>query len=572
METRIAVLMTIVAACWTSRADLATPAKSGFAAVSGTFYVNTNADLLNLGNPSQHTGVDIAANGNIMIGWENDGSPGITDFEAVWTLYTPNGTPLISPTVQTNRDVSGNGECGTSYESVTSPWLSFFRDDNTPIGGYTGWGGYFPKANRFGNGIGSGAFCYETGLEILELADINGASGGDFGVVQLLNNDGTPFRPGVINGLTNLGILSFTETDVAPSGNLWAADFDYLANGNIVVAGMSEKDGDWDLTGQTDGYVPVYRVWTPGGVPVHDYAAASSEPIGGDLIRGVGVTANGFALRWNQEHGGNATMRLFDNAGNPTSTNINLATLTGHPEVASGGNGSGGDVGQGSGFHGNGVDAYVYANSGGTPGTPWVTVINADGTLRWSREVQDDSDPIDTSTVADLDAAIDPSGRVIVVFSSPAATNVDGTVYSLTQARLFDKTGKPLGPRFVVSEIENQATTTEYPFTIDSALEPRVAWRGNNVAFVWLSQSSPGNWQFPVVAARVLAAPITLTSVSHTGTTTTINWTGGTPPYSLQRKNPLTGSWSIVKTGITGTTTTYIDSVTQAYYQVLCSQ
>jgi hypothetical protein len=557
------------------QADIANPADCGFAAVSGTFYVNTNEAFLNpgTGGAVQHTGVAIAANGNIIIGWENDGSAGITDFEAVWTLYGPTGNLLTPPTVQTNRDVSGGGECGTTYEGITNTWLAFFRSDNTAIGGYTGWGGFFPKGNRFGDGIGTAAMCWEIGLEIPELLDINLASEPDeFPVVQLLNNDGTPFRPGVINGLTNLGILTFTAEDVSPPGNIRGGDFDYLSDGNIVISGHSEQDADWVLTGQGCCYVPVYRIWTPGGQEVHGYAAASSEPIGGDMYRGVGVTANGFALRWTQ-NGGGSTMRLFDNAGNPTSADINLATLTGHPEVSQGGNGGGGDVANGNGFHGNGVDAYVYANSGGSPGTPWVTVINADGTLRWSRQVQDDSDPIDTSAVPDLDAAIDPSGRVIVVFSSPGLTNANDSIYNLTQARFFDQAGNPLGPRFVVSERENQATEDANPFTVGPTHEPRVAWRGNHVVFVWLSQSSPTEYTgSDVVAARILAAPITITSVSHSGTTTTINWTGGSPNYSLQRRSPLTGSWSTVQTGITGNSTTYADSATQAYYRVLCPQ
>jgi hypothetical protein len=202
-----------------------------------------------------------------------------------------------------------------------------------------------------------------------------------------------------------------------------------------------------------------------------------------------------------------------------------------------------------------------------------VTVINADGTLRWSRKVQDDSDPIDTSAVPDVDAAIDPSGRVIVVFCCPGVTNGDGGVLKVTQARFFDKAGNPLGPRFVVSERESQAGENANPFTVGSASEPRVAWRGNHVVFVWLSQSSPTMYTgSDVVAARILAAPITLTSVSHSGTSTTINWTGGAPNYSLQRRSPLTGSWSTVQTGITGNSITYPDSDTKAYYRVLCSQ
>jgi hypothetical protein len=402
MKTQIAVLIGLALVSSLCLAGPGTPADSGFAPLTSTFYVTTN--LYNVAHDNEHPGVDIAANGNVIFGWENDGD-GITDFETVWTLYDSSGNLLTPPTVQTNRSLDG---ALSTYDATTNTYLSFFRSDNTAIGGYTGWGGYWPKANRFGNGIGSAAMCWEIGLEIPELYDINVASSAgnfdDFPVVQLLNNDGTPLRPGVINGLTNLGILTFTVADVSPAGRMRGGDWDYLYSGNILITGQSQKADDRALTGQASGNVPVYRIWTPGGEPVHGYAAASSEAIGGDMYRGVGVTANGFALRWGQD-GVGSTIRLFNNAGTATPPgDINLATLSGHPEVGAGGDGSG------CGFHGNGVDAYVNVNSGGTPSTPWVTVINADGTLRWSRPVQDDSDPIDNTGSTDVDGAIDQYG------------------------------------------------------------------------------------------------------------------------------------------------------------------
>lgn len=281
----------------------------------------------------------------------------------------------------------------------------------------------------------------------------------------------------------------------------------------------------------------------------------------------MGATAHGFAIRWGAN--GNAptngsTIRLFDNAGNPLGPNINLATLTGHPEVAGGGDGGG------AGFHGNALDAYVWANNGG--GTPWVTVINADGTLRWSRKVQDESDPISNGGASgDVDAAIDQFGRVIVVFNAGTATNFGVESYT-TQARMFDKAGNPLGPRFVVSEAESILGAGGTAILTDS---PRVAWRGNNVVVAWQSAYAPTS--FPpagplFLAARILAAPITITSVSRSGTSTTINWTGGKANYSLRRRSPLTGGWSTVQSGITGNTTTYTDAAGPAYYQVLCPQ
>jgi hypothetical protein len=67
-----------------------------------------------------------------------------------------------------------------------------------------------------------------------------------------------------------------------------------------------------------------------------------------------------------------------------------------------------------------------------------------------------------------------------------------------------------------------------------------------------------------------LRAPIQITSVTRTGSNVTITWTGGTAPYTLQRRSPLTGTWSTVQTSLPGLSTTYSDaSPTQAYYQVL---
>src|SRR3989442_3449243 len=101
------------------------------------------------------------------------------------------------------------------------------------------------------------------------------------------------------------------------------------------------------------------------------------------MWRGVGVPANGFAIRF--DHGG-AKVRMFDNNGNPTTGDIDLATLTGHPETGQGGRGDG------VGFSGNGADAYVNVNTGN--GTPWITVLNANGTLRYSRKVADEFETI----------------------------------------------------------------------------------------------------------------------------------------------------------------------------------
>ena len=68
---------------------------------------------------------------------------------------------------------------------------------------------------------------------------------------------------------------------------------------------------------------------------------------------------------------------------------------------------------------------------------------------------------------------------------------------------------------------------------------------------------------------KTLRAPIKIVSVTTSGSNVTITWTGGSAPYSLQRRSPLTGVWSTVQSGIGTTTTTYSDPGGPAYYQVL---
>jgi hypothetical protein len=65
-----------------------------------------------------------------------------------------------------------------------------------------------------------------------------------------------------------------------------------------------------------------------------------------------------------------------------------------------------------------------------------------------------------------------------------------------------------------------------------------------------------------------LLAPLVITSISKSGSTITISWTGGTPPYTIQKKSPVTGAWSDFQTGISGTSTTDTLSGTQAFYRV----
>jgi len=521
MKTKITTLLLFASATLLCQAQTVT---SGLIPKTPTFYVNTNY-YNNAGGESP--AIDIAANGNVLIGWEDDGS-GAYDFESTWSVFSPNGVLLTPQTVITSY-VYG--------VTITNTFLSYFRSDGSATPAFTGFGPKI-KANRFGNGMGHGSSTDALGAEVPELAAINeddggpiGSGAGGFPSVQLLNNDGSPIR--ILTG--------GTDADLQPAGSVRIGDWDYLASGNVVIVGESRQAVDRALTGQAAGNVPVYRIVTPAGAQVKGYTPVSSEPISGDIWHGVGVTANGFAVRFNGGSGAGITVRMFDNAGNPTTSNINLTPLTGQNQ--------GGNRGDASGFHGNGKDAYVNCNTVSYLGvnTPWLTVLNANGTLRWSRAVADTND---TFVANRVDAAIATDGRVIAVWDSALPNaSPNGVTNRLIQARLFSATGVPLGGRFVVSEWENPAN----PATVYTSEIPRVAWRNDTIAIMWLSQNAPTVVNDPVSpgAAEVIAAALfkvtpLITDVVETGgdneptDTITAKWTGQTFPVSVAGE-PLPG-------------------------------
>jgi hypothetical protein len=257
------------------------------------------------------------------------------------------------------------------------------------------------------------------------------------------------------------------------------------------------------------------------------------------MWHGVGVTANGFALRFNV---GGTRIRCFDNSGNPTTPNINLATATCHPEAGAGGRGDG------IGFTGNGIDAYVYACNGAAG--PWVTVINADGSIRYSRRVADPGDDATGGGTDRLGASIAADGRVIVAFQAANNDPANVSLFGLPQARLFDPCGRAIGPVFYLSERETPSTALSGD---GGDGRPRVAFRGNTIAALWGSLNSPITTSiicaFRIFDAPPLAAcsPGPSVSVSQSGGNAIISWNASFGNLTLQSTPTLLPSaWACV--------------------------
>lgn len=439
---------------------------AGLVPRTDTMYINAwapDGDPRNNGN-TESTGVAIAGNGNIIVGWEDDGpAEDIFYYGSVWVLFGPDGSPIIEKP------------------------LAFFTNDGTPTGPQHAWGPKI-KADLFGAGIGMGAVAYGLALEIEELVAVNTfsddptASAGDFPAVQLLTEDGAPL---------GIPLVGATDEYAEREGDIRIGDWDYLSNGNIVIVGESRQE--WDLVdiygGEVPGRHPMFRIVKPDGTEVVPASLVSEEPVSGEMWHGVGVTQDGFAVRWSS---GGTKVRIFDNDGNPKSGNIDIAELTGVDGTSQGGRGDG------VGFHGNGIDTYVIENSADVDDFPgkevYLTALNADGSLKWTTVASDDYEYVNADR---LDCAVSAGGEVLAVWADDSA--IDQGI-RLVQGRLFNADGTPMSGTFFVSERETLETA------VDSARRPRAIWRGDTIVVIWESQSSPDT-AGRVVAMRIFQAP-----------------------------------------------------------------
>ncbi len=543
----------------------------GLAARTPTIYVNQAHN----NNTTSSLGVGITSSNDVVVGFEDDHNPGtvIRHWAAAWTLYNRDGTRLTPeiPVSSTNPELASQPPT-----SIDTYYRAFFRADGTPTPARTAWGPKI-KANPFGPGFGMGATSYAVrdpisatgfngpGNEIAHLFPINydlslngeGVRvGSAFAPVQLVNNDGTSAA---------LTLAGGTEADYAPVGGVRIADWHYLANGNIVIVNESRQVADRALTGQEAGNVVTYRVVKPNGEQVKGWTAVSSAAGPSDMWHGVAVTANGFAIRWgfNGGAGQRTTLRFFDNNGTPVSENVDLAESIQVPQASAGGRGDG------AGFQGNGGDAYVYAATSG--GLLHISVLNANGSLRWSRTVADEGDENAPATDR-ADAAIAPDGRVIVVFDANNQYPDFPGSGRVIMGRMFSATGEAVGPIFRVSEKAGEFP----PGATGLSRNPRVAWRGNLAAVVWESRGNSDATLNNIAALRifnteasVMPEPIAIGSSRLAGGNITFTWSGGNPPFTVQRRATLTGTWTDAAANLESRTYSAPAGVGESYFRVI---
>lgn len=535
------------------------PEANGLVPQTATLYINGTNQFIRIhgvnyglnNNNTESLGVGIASSGNVLVAWEDDNDNTAvngdleafgTDFEAAWTMFDSQGNS-ITPQTQIYSP--------SFDESITNNYLGFFRTNGSPYPALAilpavAWG---PKvhANLFGNGIGMGAS--ETLLGIEDDPYANYFSWGGTPAVQLLDGAGQPQ-----NLLAGVTVPYGKDPD---GGSIRIGDWEYLANSNIVIVGESRQPRD--LTnfygGTIAGTHAIYSIVTRAGVQVRSNSpcmhcpgaitngtalvSATNGP--NQIWHGVGVVKGGFAVRFSDDTAGTC-VRMFDNDGNPTTGNLVLATLTGCPQAGGGGRGGG------AGFHGNGMDAYVHAASysvGGTNGF-WLTVLNTNATVRWSRDVADD---LTLVSVGDGDAAITESGEVVVVFNAVPSAGLTNVVVG----RRFDMTGNPVGGTFYVSEKEVPNMVTPPP----ASTNPRVAYRSDKVAIVWESKSYPGLPGTNVVAQRYFLLPPRL-SVASSGADVTISWLPSLTGYTLEASSSVAAGsiWTPVSGVVNNSLTT----------------
>jgi len=202
------------------------------------------------------------------------------------------------------------------------------------------------------------------------------------------------------------------------------------------------------------------------------------------------------------------------------------------------------------------------------------------------------------STEGDIIPSISTNSTVADIIGTCASTN--GSAYSniIVDVYVLDPEGWTNGQAFALYELTDYSTYTNgFPqgksylgsFVDNGPYDrnPTVGSFNFNAAALGIAQGTaitvtanysadpPGthngrthtsNFSNPAT----LRPALRIGSISRTGTTVTVSWSGGRAPYTLQKADVLSGPWNNVSTGLTGTSTTDSGaSGSQAFYRVL---
>lgn len=423
---------------------------------------------------TESIGVDITSNGQIIIGWEDDGSPSSVE-------------GIAAGIRRYNMDLTNIPWANDADDNNVS---SYYKDNGDPTVDGLGWGPKI-KADWFGGGFGMGSTAFgfadpTFGVESLADAQMNeGNEPGDIPGVQLYDADGAPILP-VRSGVTD----EFAE----PAGDIRIGDFCFLSNGSIAVVGEVRQDGGNALPPMNNNGDRSLSLGILG--PNDQFPAAITRLHAADgaheMWHGVEALADGFVTRFRGP--GGIALRYFENDGTPKGDELDLTVIGEDAVVAQGGRGDGETldtngndrvllVGKTNvdGFEGNEVYATVFDGAGNVVVGPIMT----SGDLG-------DGGGYSFTNADRVGGAIGPDGSFLTLWADADPLGGDRVLMT----RIFNADGTPATP--IISVDDRVEDLLAQP---GNARRPRAAWRGNKIVMIWESNVDANFGK--IVVARV---------------------------------------------------------------------